>query len=357
MLESLLTELCELYNAALEERRSAWKTCRKSIRLIDQQKELTELRAISPGSAAFPVVVQRDALRRVHSAFEKFFQKLEAGKKAGYPRFRSRDRYDSFAVDAQNFRIQKGAFSGFGLGKIKFRTRCKMKGEMKELRIMRRGTEWVGKVACDLGPAPEKVAVRNAVGIDLGLNNLLTLNDGTEIANPRWARQEATHLAKTQRVFARKQHGSINRAKARERVRRAYQRITGLRSSYHVSVAKWLVKHYDLIAYENMVISRMAKSSFSASILDAAWGKFIHRLICEAEEAGKWAIPVNPHNTSRICSSCGVIVPKELKQRRHDCPRCGLSIDRDHNAAINIMRLGESLVARQNIPDLSVMTV
>ena len=346
-LEAMLEECRELYNAALGERKSAWEVCRKTISYYDQQSELVDLRRLSAESSSLPSAIQRDPLRRVDRAFKAFFRRIKHGEKPGYPRFRSRSRYDSFAVDGSSFDMKPdGILRVVGLGCIRFKTRCHLRGATKELRIRRYGTHWNASVVCDIGPAPEKIAVRNAVGIDLGLTTLATLSDGTEIENPRWTKREEERLAEANRMLARKKRGSRNRAKARERLRRAHQRIAGLRSSYLCAVAKYLVQNYDLIAHEDLKIRNMVRSNLAKSITDAAWNQLIWRIRCEAEYAGKWVIPVNPRGTTQLCSGCGERVPKGLAQRQHDCPNCGLSLGRDLNAALNILklRLGESLV-------------
>jgi putative transposase len=351
-LSAMLVECCELYNAALQERRDAWKTCRKNISLYDQFKGLTELRKAIPESASFPAHIQRDPLCRVDRAFKAFFLRAKAGKVVGYPRFKPISRYDSFAVGSQNFNINTDIIKIVKLGSFRFKTKCKMKGVPKELRVKRVGNRWIATIVCDIGPGPEKIAIRNATGIDLGLTSLATLSDGTEIANPRWTKREEDRLAEANRTLSRKIKGSRNRLKARERLRRIHQRIAGLRSSYLTSVAKQLVNEYDLIAHEKLNIKGMAQSRFAKSIMDAAWNQLIHRLNCEAEKAGKWVVPVDPKGTTQRCSGCRVMVKKELKDRWHSCP-CGTSLDRDHNAAINILRLGESLVLKQNCMVLS----
>jgi putative transposase len=235
-----------------------------------------------------------------------------------------------------------------GLGGFRFKTHYKIKGIPKEFHVKRCGGKWQAQVVCDIGEAPEKVSIQNVAGIDLGLTSLATLSDGTEIPNPRWTKQEEGRLADANRSLSRKARGSKNRIKARERLRRVHQRIAGLRSSYLTGVAKQLVKEYDLIAHEDLKISNMVQSRFAKSIMDAAWGQLIHRLNCEAEYAGKWVVPVDPRGTTQLCSGCGEKVPKKIWDRHHDCPKCGLSLGRDHNAALNILRLGESLASKQN---------
>jgi putative transposase len=155
--------------------------------------------------------------------------------------------------------------------------------------------------------------------------------------------QHAERIAKASRSLSRKKRGSRNRARAKETRRRAHQRAADARRNFTHHVSKALIEKYDLIAFENLQIRNMVRGSFAKSINDAAWGELIFQLKYKAESAGKWAIPVNPKGTSQRCSGCQEIVRKELSERTHNCPTCGLSLDRDHNAALNILRLGESL--------------
>jgi putative transposase len=251
-------------------------------------------------------------------------------------------------VEAGRFRVESNTVIICKLGGFRFKTKYKIKGTPKVLHVQRKGNRWIANISCDIGEAPEKVPVTSAVGIDLGLTTLATLSDGTEIANPRWTKQEEDRLAEAGRNISRKKNGSKNRAKSKERLRRVHQRIAGLRSAYTTDVAKCLFAKYDLVAHEALDIKEMIKSRLAKSILDAAWGSLIWKLTCEAEKAGKWLIPVNPRNTTKTCSSCGELVPKTLAQRTHSCPSCGLVLGRDHNAALNILRLGESLALKQD---------
>lgn len=342
MLTDLLEHLCVLYNSALEWRKRSWEQERKSIRYYDQQKALTVFRQ-SPSVEHFPAAIQRDPLRRVDRAFRAFFRRVEAGQEPGYPRFKARSQYESFAVDGQNFCIDGTNITIVKLGSFCFKTGYKIKGKPLELRVKRCGNKWTASLVCDIGEAPPKIAVRNVVGIDLGLTVLVTLSDGTEIANLHWMKHEENRLAAASHALSAKKRGSKNRAKARERRRRMHQRIVGLRNDYLAQEAKKLLQKYDLVAYEDLTIAKMVQSDFGKFIVDAAWGKLIWRLQCEAEKAGKWVVPVNPYGTTIKCSGCGTKVPKKTSQRTHTCPSCGLVLGRDHNAALNILRLGKSL--------------
>jgi putative transposase len=342
-LTALLGECCELYNASLQERRDAWKVCQKHISLYDQQKELTQLRAVDDESASFPATIQRDPLSRVDLAFKAFFRRVKAGQTPGYPRFKSRDRYHSFSVGAQNFRLEGDTIIITKLGGFRFHTRCKIKGTPKALHVKRVGGKWRAVVACDIGPAPEKIAVRNAIGIDLGCRTLLTTSDRWVVENPHWTRLAEKKLARANRQLASKQWGSNNRAKARERLRRVHEGIQGRRRAWLHGVSQWLVDHYDLIAYEKLNIPPMVAGNFTAlnkTIMDASWAELIFQISYKAEHAGKFSVAVDSSGTTNMCSGCGEIVPKKLKQRIHHCPKCGLLLDRDHNSAVNVLQRG-----------------
>ena len=338
VLERILADNQETYNAALQERRDAWKLQRKSITYRNQQDELTELRK----DTAFQWIacdIQRDPLRRVDRAFKAFFQRCKAGQKPGFPRFRSRSRYDSFTFNLPACRERSIKIPN--VGDIRARGGRPILGQAKICTIKRDGKRWTASVVCDIGPAPEKRVVRRAVGIDVGLTTLATLSDGTEIKNPCWTKEHEERIAAAGRSLATKKRGSKNRLKAKERLRRTHQRAANCRTIYLHHVSKWLVQNYDLIAHEDLKISNMVKSNFAKSILDAAWGQLIYMVGYKAASAGAYCIAVNPRGTSQRCSGCGAIVKKTLAQREHRCA-CGTILGRDHNAALNVLALGMS---------------
>jgi putative transposase len=356
ILELILADNCETYNAALQERREAWKLQRKSISYRDQQKELTELRQ-DPCFQWMAADIMRDPLRRIDRAFRDFFKRCKSSEKPGYPRFRARARYRSFgfgnAVVCRDRSIKIP-----NVGDIRARGGRLIQGRPKFCTVKRDGKRWTASVVCDIGEAPEKRAVSAAVGIDVGLTNFVTLSDGRSIDNPRWTRKHEARIAAANRLLARKERRSKNRLRACEALRRAHQRVAEARKNFCHHVSKWLVANYDLIAFEKLNIANMTrspsgtvenpgknvaqKSGLNRSILDAAWGQLIWQITYKAENAGKWAVPVNPRGTSIRCSGCGAEVRKILADRQHNCA-CGLSLDRDHNAALNVLGLGMSL--------------
>jgi putative transposase len=349
MLIRALSLSCDLYNAALQERRDAWNIEQKRISYIDQQSQLTELRQEDSVIRSISADVLREPLRRVDRAFANFFRRCKTGEKPGYPRFRSKSRYDSLVFNLP--RLKNGMLMMPNLGGLKFKTKQIIQGAPRTATIKRVGSKWVARITCDIGPAPEKRAVSTAVGVDVGLINFATLSDGTVIENPRWTRRFEERIAAANQTLALKAKRSNNRRRAIEVLRAAHRRAANSRRNFTHHVSKWLVKNYDLIAYEKLNIKGMVRGNLAKSILDAAWGELIWQTTYKAESAGAWSVPVNPRRTTIECSACGEPVHKGLSERTHRCPACGLVLCRDQNAARNILRLGESLagISLQNV--------
>lgn len=340
-LEHVLADSCETYNAALQERRDAWKLQRKSISYFDQCAELTELRK-DPQFATIALDIQREPLRRVDRSFKAFFRRCKAGEKAGFPRFRSRHRYDSFAFGLP--RIRNTHIRIPNLGDFRFKASQEISGVAKSAIVKRLGKKWVIRLVCDIGPAPAKAPISAPVGIDLGLIDFITLSDGSVVPAPRFVRKHAQAIARKNQNLARKKRGSKNRLRAKEELRRVHQHVADARKNFCHHVSKQLVTRYDAIFFEALNIKSMAQGHFAKSILDAAWAQLIWQISYKAESAGRYAVAVDPRGTTLRCSRCGERVPKALVERQHDCPKCGLSLGRDHNAALNVLRLGRSRV-------------
>jgi len=355
LLDRTLADNCETYNAALQERRDAWRMERKSITYRMQQDQITALRA--DGSYDWLACdIMRDPLRRVDRAFKAFFRRCRSGEKPGFPRFRSRHRYDSFSFSASTVREKSLRIPN--VGDIRMRGGRPVNGKPKLVTVKRAGKRWDVRIVCDLGPAPERKTISTAIGIDLGVSAFVTLSDGKHIENPRWTDQARAKITAASQHLSRKKRGSKNRLKAKEVLRRAHQKAANARMNYCHHVSRWLIDNYDLIAHEDLAIRNMTrsakgtveqpgknvaqKSGLNRSILDAAWGILLNQLAYKAEWAGRTVVRVNPRGTSQRCSQCDEIVAKTLADRRHVCG-CGADLDRDHNAALNVCRLGRSL--------------
>lgn len=339
-----LGEACRLYNGALDERRSAWKMQRTSIGYYDQANQLKAIRADGSLDLANFSACQ-DVLRRVDKTFKAFFGRVKAGRKAGFPRFRSRRRYDSltFPSYGDGCRLRtNGRLYLQGVGEIKVKLHRPVEGTIKTVSIKREAGRWYALFSCEVEPSPLP-ASDEAVGIDLGLATFAVLSDGSEIANPRDARQAAAAVRRAQRKVARRKRRSNGRRKAVALLQQAHAHVANRRNDFHHKAARALVDRFGLIAVEDLNIKGLAGSMLARSVHDAGWGMFLQRLDDKAESAGRQIVRVNPDGTTQRCSGCQAVVPKTLSQRWHDCPACGLSLSRDGNAAREILRLGLGL--------------
>jgi len=335
VLDQWRIQCCTLYNAALEQRITAYRQQGVSVTRYDQIVQLTELRHSDPCWSAAPVLVQRSALCRLDLAYAAFFRRCKNGERPGFPRFRSVRRYDSFSIGC--VKVKKGRVLVPKLGHVKLNLYRPIEGTIKNVSVRRdaSGKWWVG-IHCDLGPAPTKREIQSSVGIDLGLTTLATLSDGREIPNPRFGKQAADLLATRQRKLARKRKGSKNRDKARILVAKTQAHVANQRLDHARKEAKKLFAEFDEVSYEDLSLRGLCRGQFSKSMNDAAWGIFLRCCASKAEEAGKHHTPKDPRQTSQRCSRCGAIAHLSLADRIYRCSSCGLVIGRDHNAAINV---------------------
>ena len=348
ILERWLALCCELYNAALQERRDAYNIRHKSISYRNQQDQLPEIKETRLELNTIHSQVLQDVLRRLDKAFDAFFRRIKAGEKPGYPRFRSRSRYDSFTFSQSGFAIESNKLKLSKIGKVKIKLHRPIEGKIKTLTITRNSTgKWYACLVAEVEAQPVALST-DRVGIDMGLKTFATLSTGEEIANPRFFRVEQKRLAKAQRKLSAAKKGSAERRKQRKVVAHVHERITNKRRDFAHQESRKLVNRFGVIVFENLNISGMLKNHCLAkSIADAAWSQLVNFTQYKAENAGRKCIQVNPRNTSQMCSGCGDIVEKSLSVRVHNCVGCGLTLDRDHNAAINILTLG-----LQSLPQL-----
>jgi putative transposase len=340
VLNDWLAHCCDLYNGALQHRRDAWRR-RISVSRIDQQKELTQLRAADAEWAAIPAWVTRSALARLDRAFRAFFRRVNGGEAPGFPRFRRLDRYDTFdfGSDSRKAHIDGCRVLMPKLGLVKFHQYRPLRGDVRHVSVSRTARGWTISFVCDVGEAAAKVPVRSAIGIDVGLEAFATLSNGERVENPRFFRASEDVLARRQQSFARKQRGSSSRQRAKQIVARTHEHIRNQRLDFARKLACALYARFDLIAHEDLQISRMVHGNLGKSINDAAWGQFLVALQSKAENAGKWCVPVGPRGTSQTCPQCGTVAKKALEEREHRCS-CGFVAHRDHAAALCILGRG-----------------
>ena len=344
-LERLLRAQRELYNAALEERIDCYRKTGKTRGYTDQSKALTEWRREFPEWAALPVDLQRWTLKRLDEAFQAFFRRLKARHgKAGFPRFRRMGRWEAFGfTEFRGIRFvgKRLRFAGMPGGlRVHLHRELPEHADIRSCVFRQDGSGWFVCLQIAV-PTPEKRAVASVIGVDLGLEVFAHCSDDVEIPNPRIARQAEAELRRRQRALSRCQRGSHRRDKVRAQVARLHRKITNTRNSWlHKESAK-LVKRADLIIVEDLKVANMIRHpTLARSIADASWSRFVSMLSYKVEQTGGHLIRVDPRNTSQECSGCHELVPKSLAVRTHKCPSCGLVINRDYNASLNIARAG-----------------
>jgi putative transposase len=209
-----------------------------------------------------------------------------------------------------------------------------LEGRIKTATIKRQAAHWYVCFSIEVDPPEPLPPCDGEVGIDVGLTTFATLSDDTQVANPRYTRQAARHVALAQRKLARRQKRSRRRQKARRELAAAQLHVANQRRDFHHKVARDLVRRYGRIAIEDLNIKGLAGGMLAKAVHDAGWSQFLRIL---TEEAGRTLIAANPAGTTQRCSECSEVVPKTLSERWHRCPTCGLSLGRDPNAARNVL--------------------
>jgi len=348
--ENVLTQCQRLYNACLEQRISYYQYQGKTINWIYQARELTELREVEPSQRLIPRDIQTEVLKRLDKAYQAFFRRVRTGEKAGFPRFRSRDRYNSFeyAINQRHSCALIGnKLRVAGIGTTRLTITRPIQGQIKVIRIIKRANGWFAQLVCAVPKSEALPKAGESIGLDMGLEKFATLSNGEQIENPRFGKKAQETIANSQRILARKRKGSNSRNKAKRVVAKAHAKIVSQRKDFAFKEVNKLVKRFDVIAIEKLNVKGLAQSNLAKSINDAAWSTFINILRFKAEWAGREVVEVPAQYTSQDCSSCGHRQKLELKDRVYSCPKCGLVLNRDHNAAINILGRGASLLAEK----------
>jgi putative transposase len=351
----LTLETCRhLYNLALADRKNAYETEGISRSYEDQAVMLTAEKKNGNFQGVFSQVLQ-DALRRLDKSFKAFFRRVNAGEEPGYPRFKGQGWYKSFTYPQAGFKFEGSKLTLSKIGSIRIFKHREVEGKIKTCTIKKdKLGHWYAILVTEVENVP-KIEPKTAVGVDVGLKSLVALSTGETIQYPKYYISDEKKLAVAQRNLSRKKKGSSNRQKAKTKVAKLHQKIQNHRDEFLHQVSRKIVDCADLIAFENLNISGMLKNHHLAKhIQDHAWGKLIQFTGSKAAKAGKIVELVEAKYTSQKCSQCGTMVPKTLADRTHLCPSCGLEmprlhrgchrrsrgIDRDVNAAVNIVTLG-----------------
>ncbi len=359
-------DLCrELYNSFLEQRILAYKTG-KRINYNYQQDQIPELKKTFPEFNNIHSQVLQDVARRVDKAYDNFFRRLGEKNngsriKAGFPRFKSGERYNSITYPQTGFRIlENGHIRLSKIGEVRMFMHRPVTGEIKTLSVKRdKVGDWFMTITVDMQkgysadvradnidrPCPD---FTSSIGIDLGLKALITTSEGMHIEPPRFMRKSESDLKRAQKDLSRKMKGSGNRTRARKKVAKIHRKIERQRDDFSHKLSKLLVREHNMIVFENLNTAGMVKNHHLAkSIADASWNTLVQYTTYKAESAGAVVVLINPEYTSQECSGCGNIKHDlKLSDRIYHCNACGLTMDRDLNAAINIRNRGIAKVGR-----------
>ncbi|MBB6048648.1 RNA-guided endonuclease InsQ/TnpB family protein [Armatimonas rosea] len=352
---SIMLQLLEthrhLYNNALAQRKEWHEAEKTPLNFAQQCKILTQERKINPFLAFANAASCQRTLKRLDRSFQAFFRRVKSGEAPGYPRFKGRGQFDSVEYtigDGCKFTLDNKAYFQ-KVGNIKIKMHRPIEGKIKTMRFKKEGDGWHVVFSCELPPMrsaghelPDveiEATKLPSVGIDLGLKSFLVDSEGNEVKPPKHYRKAQAKLRRLQRSVARKKRGGANRKKSVNRLAKFSQHVANQRKDFHHKSALDLVKRFGKIAHENLNVKGIVRSlNLAKSAHDAGWGKFLSILKHKAESAGVEVVGVDPQNTTQACSNCGCLPVEKLtlKVRVYKCLHCGLILDRDHNAAINI---------------------
>lgn len=297
--------LCRnLYNAALQERRDAYRKAKKTVTGYDQMKYLTEIKAALPEYAGVYSQVLQDVLKRLDKAFKAFFRRVKAGQTPGYPRFKGAGWYDSICYPQSGFSVSEKTAFFSKIGNIRIRLHRPLEGKVKTATITRECGEWYVSYVCEV-ESTLLPSTGNQVGVDVGTTYFCITSDGEFTENPRHFQHSMKALRVKQRSLSRKKRGSNRRKKAKAAVAKLHRKVTRQRLDFHHKTAAKLIRENDLVAHEDLNVSGMGKGKLARSLHDVGWGQFFSLLAIKAASAGRKIIRVDPKYTSQACSQCG----------------------------------------------------
>jgi len=347
-----------------------------TIGYYEQKRELVDIKAERPEYQDIASHVLQDVILRLKRAYDTFFRRVANGEQPGYPRFKGRNWYDSFCypdhagwkLDAYTYPEGTKGVVAVSLhlskiGTVNVHLHREMEGPIKTLTIKHERGHWYCVFTCEVEPKPLPLSYED-VGIDLGVTHFAALSNGEFIDHPRYFRHAEKKLVKLQQVVSRKKRGNRRRAKAVKRLAQAHRKVRNQRRDFQHKASRTLVNRFQVIVLEDLQTKNLtkapapkqdeqgkylpngasAKAGLNKSILDAGWSTFTEMVSVKAASAGRTVIFVNPFQTSQVCSGCGAVVKKDLSERWHSC-ECGVELDRDTNAAKNILHLGHKALS------------
>ena len=335
----------ELYNHILEKSQQHFKDTSKPFTKYDMNKWITKFKKEHPEYNDIYSQVLQNVPDRVSKAYKNFFRRVKEkrnGKKqqVGFPRFKH--FVSSLTYPQSGFKIEKKRINVSRIGNINFVNHREIEGDIKTLSIKKtKSQEWFITVSVEKEDKPFISNNKPQIGLDLGLKEYATLSDNIKIANMRFGKEYEYKLIKSHRLVSRRIKGSRSRKKAVILLSKVYDKVTNKREDFAHKLSHNLVNSYSFIAYEDLQIQNMVKNhKLAKSINDVSWARFTQFLRYKAESAGCRVVDVPPQYTTQTCHECGNIQEMPLERRIFNCDKCSLQIDRDLNAAKNILRLG-----------------
>ena len=344
-----------IYNSLVNERKFLYETTGKGSSQYTQEKHFADWRKKFPELAGIHSHLLQNVALRVGLAFSAFFRRVKNRETPGFPRFKGHGSYDSFTFKeyGNGCRLQGTTLQLSKIGQVKCIAHRPLIGTPKTCTIRHLAGKWFACFACEYEPQALPKS-SESIGIDVGLNQFAALSDGTFVTNPRFFRRDEKALAKAARKQAKTRKRSYERHKANKVLSRIHERIRNRRHDFVHQLSRKLVNQYGLIAMEKLNVKGMVQNHCLAkSISGAAWSMFRSVLSVKAESASRIVAEINPAYTSQDCHQCGNRAKKKLSERWHLCPMCGASLDRDTNAAINILTKARRMVW-DNTPSVSM---
>jgi putative transposase len=341
-------DLCrELYNAALLERREAYRMAGRSLNYYDQANQLPAIKELRTDLNIVYSQVLQDVLRKVQKSFDGFFARIKRGDKPGFPRFQGRNRYDSFTYPQLGWSLKKDRLTLAKIGTIRVKLHRDVIGKVKTCTLKREGSYWFVCFAVEY-EFESPIHIGPAIGIDVGLEFFASLSNKEQIANPRYFRKSEKRLAKVQRKLSKLAKTNSLRHKVRRAFTKTHRKVRNQRKNFAHKLSQEMASSYSIICLENLNVRGLAASRFAKSVNDAAWSTFIKLLRYKVEYTGSQLIEVDPRYTSQECPGCGAIKAKELSERWHSCP-CGCELPRDVAAALVILARGLASLRNQSV--------
>ena len=335
-----------LYNEFLDERQQIYNAYKVSLNYFDQQNHIPTLKKEFPKLCQVHSQVLQNVAKRVDLAYQAFFRRVKAGEKPGFPRFRGKDRYDSFTYSQSGFALIGNVLRLSEIGKVPIVVHRALEGKVKTCTIRRNSCgEWYACFSCD--NVAQKILPSSplSVGIDMGLTDFLATSEGTVVPNPKYGKRSAKRLAQAQKKLSAKAKGTKERQRKKKIVSKIYKKVVNQRTDFFYKTANALVGEYGFIFAEDLKPSEMLSyRAVNRTLYDTAWTGFLSILSCKAAEAGREFRKVDSAYTTQDCSDCGHRQKMPLSARVYKCSACGLELPRDLNSARSIKRLGlESL--------------